>query len=115
MGNPQSTTKMTKILQPPGSLKIYLPQSLPHQLPVLLSPARFKVAACGRRWGKTDVGLKACVQGHGPRRGALRGAIDGGEIWCVPNPQVRLQSNWSMGRTKKAAPPASGKIAAVAG
>ncbi|WP_118858490.1 hypothetical protein [Sphingomonas mesophila] len=24
---------------------------------------------------------------------------DGGEIWCVPNPKVRMQANWSMGRT----------------
>ncbi len=23
-----------------------------------------------------------------------------GEIWCAPNPQVRLQSNWSMGRPR---------------
>ena len=23
---------------------------------------------------------------------------DGGEIWCAPNPTVRLQANWSMGR-----------------
>lgn len=28
------------------------------------------------------------------------GFDDGGEIWCVPNPQVRLQANWSMGRSK---------------
>lgn len=21
-----------------------------------------------------------------------------GEIWCAPNPQVRMQKNWSMGR-----------------
>ena len=28
-------------------------------------------------------------------------ALDGsGEIWCAPNPKVRLQANWSMGRTK---------------
>jgi hypothetical protein len=26
---------------------------------------------------------------------------NGGEIWCVPNPQVRAQANWSMGRDKK--------------
>lgn len=26
-------------------------------------------------------------------------AIDAtGEIWCVPNPKARMQSNWSMGR-----------------
>lgn len=23
---------------------------------------------------------------------------DSGEIWCAPNPKVRMQSNWSMGR-----------------
>lgn len=26
-----------------------------------------------------------------------------GEIWCAPNPRVRLQANWTMGRAK---PPA---------
>jgi len=31
-----------------------------------------------------------------------------GEIWCAPNPQVRMTSNWSMGRS---AP----KLAAVDG
>lgn len=25
---------------------------------------------------------------------------DSGEIWSAPNPQVRMQSNWSMGRVK---------------
>ena len=23
-----------------------------------------------------------------------------GEIWCAPNPKVRMQANWSMGRAK---------------
>jgi hypothetical protein len=23
---------------------------------------------------------------------------DSGEIWCTPNPRVRLQKNWTMGR-----------------
>ncbi|CAN5228271.1 hypothetical protein BH10PSE12_BH10PSE12_22090 [soil metagenome] len=27
-----------------------------------------------------------------------------GEIWCAPNPTVRLQGNWSMGRAKPADP-----------
>lgn len=35
---------------------------------------------------------------------------DGGEIWCVPNPKVRMQSNWSMGRRPETA---SGKLTAV--
>ena len=27
-------------------------------------------------------------------------AIDAtGEIWCAPNPRVRMQKNWSLGRT----------------
>ncbi|OYY71649.1 hypothetical protein [Sphingomonas sp. 28-63-12] len=25
-----------------------------------------------------------------------------GEIWCAPNPQVRLQGNWTMGRARPA-------------
>ena len=28
-------------------------------------------------------------------------AIDAtGEIWCAPNPKVRMQQNWSMGRAR---------------
>ena len=25
---------------------------------------------------------------------------DDGEIWCVPNPQVRMRANWTLGRSK---------------
>lgn len=28
---------------------------------------------------------------------------DTGEIWCAPNPRVRLQANWTMGRQKPGA------------
>jgi len=28
-----------------------------------------------------------------------------GEIWCAPNPSVRLQSNWTMGRARSSALP----------
>ncbi|MGJ3648566.1 hypothetical protein ACLB0R_08840 [Sphingomonas sp. GlSt437] len=31
-----------------------------------------------------------------------------GEIWCAPNPQVRLQSNWTMGRARPPAVEKSG-------
>jgi predicted phage terminase large subunit-like protein len=62
---------------------ISLPKALPHQIPLLTSDARFKIAPCGRRWGKTAAGLLACVRGHGSRRGNLRGAIDGATIWWV--------------------------------
>ncbi|MEL7686560.1 hypothetical protein AAG596_03580 [Citromicrobium bathyomarinum] len=28
-------------------------------------------------------------------------AIDAtGEIWCAPNPEVRMQANWSLGRAR---------------
>lgn len=37
---------------------------------------------------------------------------DGGEIWCVPNPQVRMQANWSLGRSRATAP-GLGKLAPV--
>lgn len=25
---------------------------------------------------------------------------DGGEIWCAPNPKVRVAENWSLGRSR---------------
>jgi hypothetical protein len=34
---------------------------------------------------------------------------DSGEIWCAPNPKVRMQGNWSMGRARPAAGAAAGK------
>lgn len=54
-----------------------------HQRPILLSPARFKVVVCGRRWGKTAIGLMATLKGHGSFRGQRKGAIDGAKIWWV--------------------------------
>jgi hypothetical protein len=27
-----------------------------------------------------------------------------GEVWSAPNPQVRMQSNWTMGRREQTAP-----------
>ena len=30
-----------------------------------------------------------------------------GEIWCAPNPRVRMQANWTMGRVKSPAIAAS--------
>jgi len=52
---------------------------------VLLNHCRFKAVTCGRRWGKTAAGLLATIKGHGPFRGALRGAMDGAYIaWVAP-------------------------------
>ena len=35
-----------------------------------------------------------------------------GEVWCAPNPEVRMQANWSMGRAKPLAVKASQAAAA---
>lgn len=54
-----------------------------HQSTILAHPARHKLCPCGRRWGKTGLGLIACVYGHGPPGRHLKGAVDGGQIWWV--------------------------------
>lgn len=56
-------------------------------------------------------GLAFAVIDYGPEFDLLwvTGMDEGGEIWAVPNPQVRLQANWSMGRRK-----ASGKVPNIA-
>lgn len=46
-------------------------------------------------------GLAIGLIDYGPEHNLLWiTAIDAtGEIWCAPNPQVRMQKNWSMGRS----------------
>jgi len=51
----------------PRSLTISLPPLHEAQREIAESPARFKVAACGRRWGKTRLGVRRMRPG-GPRR-----------------------------------------------
>ena len=47
-------------------------------------------------------GQAFAVIDYGPEFDLLwvTGMDEGGEIWCVPNPAVRLQTNWSLGRSK---------------
>ena len=54
-------------------------------------------------------GLAFGVIDYGPEHNLLWiTAIDAtGEIWCAPNPQVRMQANWSLGRGKSPAVSAS--------
>jgi len=63
--------------------QILLPEPLPHQLDVLRHPARLKVVVCGRRWGKSLLGLIACIEGHGPAGSGFRGALEGADIWWI--------------------------------
>ncbi len=48
-------------------------------------------------------GIAHAVIDYGPEHNLLWvTAIDEtGEIWCVPNPQIRMQRNWTMGRMPK--------------
>lgn len=59
-------------------------------------------------------GLAFAVIDYGPEHNLLwvTGMDEGGEVWCVPNPQVRLQANWSMGRSK--ASPKTTNLQAIA-
>lgn len=41
------------------------------------------MVVCGRRWGKTVLGLMALIKGHGPAKSARKGMIDGGKYWWV--------------------------------
>ena len=74
--------------------QILLPDPLPHQLDVLRHPARLKVVVCGRRWGKTLLGLIACVEGHGPPGSGFRGALEGGNVWWVAPSFPIAQEIW---------------------
>ncbi len=62
--------------------------------------------------GRGD-GLAHAVIDYGPEHNLLWvTAIDAtGEIWCAPNPEVRMQGNWSMGRAKPMAVKASQEAA----
>lgn len=74
---------------------ITIPKPLSNQKPILDSAARFKIVRAGRRFGKSRLGLRASILGHGPmtdypnehnvRRPLRRGVIDGGTIaWIAP-------------------------------
>ena len=50
-------------------------------------------------------GLALAVIDYGPEHNLIWvTALDAnGEIWCAPNPKVRMQSNWTLGRTTPSA------------
>lgn len=69
---------------------LYLPEPLPHQIPVLDGVSNRKLWRAGRRTGKTRAALLAAVDGHGPRdadgaplhKGMLQGAHI---VWLAPD------------------------------
>lgn len=80
----------------PVARTITLPRVLDHQRDLLLSPARFKLAVCGRRWGKTTAGMLAAIKGHGPSPNYFPGVAAGKRIWWVaPNyPEIQASRIW---------------------
>lgn len=48
-------------------------------------------------------GLAVAVIDYGPEHNLIWvvALSDSGEIWCAPNPKVRMQANWTMGRSLK--------------
>ena len=49
-------------------------------------PARFKVVCCGRRWGKTLLGVVLC----------LRTALPGGRTWWVAPHYKEAREGWNV-------------------
>ena len=49
-------------------------------------------------------GLAVAVIDYGPEHNLIwvTAIDDTGELWCAPNPKVRMQANWSMGRGRSA-------------
>jgi predicted phage terminase large subunit-like protein len=70
-------------------LRVTLPALHSGQLQIAEHPARFKVAACGRRWGKTRLGAR-CV---------IETALSGGIAWWVAPSYPIARVGW---RTVKA-------------
>lgn len=58
---------------PPTRLRVNLPRLHPSQQVVADDPTRFRVLACGRRWGKTRLGALLCTMV----------ALRGGRAWWV--------------------------------
>ena len=74
--------------------RIVLPAPMDHQKAALDSQARIKVLACGRRWGKTILGMISCIIGHG--EGKWKGALNGGDIWWVAPNYTIAQHIWRL-------------------
>ena len=52
-------------------------------------------------------GLAFAVIDYGPEHNLIwvTAIDDTGEIWCAPNPKVRMQRNWTLGRDMPAPAP----------
>lgn len=62
------------------------------QQPIIKSPARFKVVCCGRRFGKTVLGIFQSVFGNPDS--SLKGALQGKRIWWVAPSYKEALEGW---------------------
>lgn len=65
----------------------------PAQDRIVKSPARFKVVCCGRRFGKTVLGIFQSVFGN--RDGTIKGAMQGKRIWWVAPSYKEALEGWA--------------------
>ena len=72
-------------LQAPQPVDIHLPSLHDKQRQIVQSKARFKVIVCGRRFGKTTLGVRECV------KGALK---TGGQYWWVTSTYKLAAPAW---------------------
>lgn len=82
--NPPPRNAKTRHVRP--SISIQLPEFHPGQREVLDSPARFKVVVCGRRWGKTALGVLIC----------LVAMLKGERVWWVAPIYPTAKIGWRM-------------------
>lgn len=68
------------------TLDVTLPALHPKQREVADDPARFKVLACGRRWGKTRLGAALCIAT----------ALRGGRAWWVAPTYKVAKVGWRL-------------------
>lgn len=66
-------------------VSIHLPSMHPKQREIIQNTARFKVIVCGRRFGKTTLGVRECV------KGALK---TGGQHWWVTSTYKLAAPAW---------------------
>jgi predicted phage terminase large subunit-like protein len=72
----------------PSSQRIVPPPLHPGQLEVARHPARFKVLAAGRRWGKTSLGVERCFER----------SVRGGRAWWVAPTYPLASIGWKVAR-----------------
>jgi len=68
------------------TLTLNPPALHPSQRRIALDPARFRLALCGRRWGKTRVGSALCI----------KTAADGGRAWWVAPSYKMSRVGWRL-------------------